>query len=220
VVNWQKIKMSNFFEKLKKGMETQISQKQPKNSKRTSLETEEKNKNPLSEENQNVKNEEKSKKRNNKRKRKTIKKEKKEKIKVTEEEEEAPKETKQKSSVIMPDKFEDKWFEGEGELAVDVYQTDGKIIIRSAIAGVKPEDLEITIEEDIVSIKGERKELDEDKEKNYFHKECYWGKFSREIILPVEVNSGEAEAVMKNGILVIKIPIIQREKKKKIIIKQ
>jgi HSP20 family protein len=106
------------------------------------------------------------------------------------------------------------WFQSDGELVVDVYELDGYMIIKSAIAGVKPEDLDISIENDTVCIKGSRKEISTEKGRNYFHQECYWGGFSREIILPVEVDGGKTEASMKNGILTIKVPKIEHEKKK------
>ena len=106
------------------------------------------------------------------------------------------------------------WFEAEGQLVVDVYESDGYIFIKSAIAGIKPDELEISIEGDTVLIRGERRSNEEDRGKNYFYKECYWGSFSREIILPTEVDGGKSEASMKNGILTIKIPKIEREKRK------
>ncbi len=115
---------------------------------------------------------------------------------------------------------EKRWFEPEGELTVDVYQTDEEIIIQSAVAGVKPEDLDISIENDMVTIKGMRKKTFEEEKKNYFYQECYWGRFSREIIAPVEIDGPRAKATMKNGILTIRIPKIEREKKRKIVIKQ
>ena len=115
----------------------------------------------------------------------------------------------------------DSWFEPEGQLVVDVYETDGEIVIQSAIAGVKPEEIDIDIENDVVRIRGERKRTmeEKDKNKNYFYQECYWGKFSREIILPAEVDGSHAKAQMKDGILTISIPKIEREKKRKIVIK-
>jgi HSP20 family molecular chaperone IbpA len=106
------------------------------------------------------------------------------------------------------------WFEPEGQLTVDVYQTDGEIVIQSAIAGVKPENLEISIENDIVTIRGERRETREKEKKNYFYQECYWGRFSREIILPSEVDSVRARAEMKDGVLTIRAPKIERGKKR------
>ena len=107
----------------------------------------------------------------------------------------------------------------EGQLTVDVYQTDGEIVIQSAIAGIKPEDLDISVENDVVAIRGKREKQVEEKGQNYFYQECYWGRFSREIILPAEVDNSKAKATMKNGILTIKIPKIEGEKKKKIEVK-
>ena len=76
------------------------------------------------------------------------------------------------------------WLEPVGQLAVDVYQTENELVIQSAIAGVKSEDLDISLEGDVITISGERKKPFEEKE-DYFSQECYWGKFSRQIILPV-----------------------------------
>jgi len=112
------------------------------------------------------------------------------------------------------------WFEPEGKLAIDVYQTDSEIVIQAPIAGVKKENLNISIESDVVTIKGEREKPDAVEEKNYFHQECYWGPFSREIILPTEGDPSRAEATMKEGILTLRIPRIEREKKRKIVIKE
>jgi HSP20 family protein len=108
------------------------------------------------------------------------------------------------------------WFEPEGELAVDVYQTDTEIIIQSTIAGVKAEDLDISIESDTVTISGERKNIVQDKGKNYFYQECFWGAFTREIILPEEIDGARAEASMKDGVFTLRIPKIERQKIKKV----
>ena len=108
----------------------------------------------------------------------------------------------------------------EGELAIDVYQTDSEIVIQSAIAGVKPETLDISIENDKVLIRGQRAKPSGDSEKKYFYQECYWGPFSREIILPEETDPSRAGAVMKEGILIIRIPRIERQKKRKIEVKE
>jgi HSP20 family protein len=110
------------------------------------------------------------------------------------------------------------WFEAEGQLAIDIYQTEKELVVQSAIAGVKPENLELTIESDVLTIRGSRERLLEQGE-NYFTQECYWGPFSREIILPVEVDPGRVEAVMKEGILTIRIPKILRERRRKISVK-
>jgi len=112
----------------------------------------------------------------------------------------------------------EKWFEPEGQLAIDIYQTENELVIRSAIAGVKPEFLDISFERDIITIRGKREKPSEEKG-DYFSQECYWGPFSREIILPVEVDPNLAEATMKEGILTIRLPKIEREKKKKIVVR-
>jgi len=114
---------------------------------------------------------------------------------------------------------EEKWFEPEGQLAIDVYQTEDELVIQSAIAGVKPENLDISIEKDVISIRGKREKPFEEK-KDYFSQECYWGAFSREIILPVEVDPNRVKASMKEGILTIRIPKILREKKRKIVVRE
>ena len=107
----------------------------------------------------------------------------------------------------------------EGQLAIDVYQTNSELVIQSTIAGVKPEDLDISIEADTVLIKGNRQEPTESGEKNYFYQECYWGPFSRQIIMPEETDPSRAEATMKEGVLTIRIPKIERKKKRKIAVK-
>ncbi len=115
---------------------------------------------------------------------------------------------------------EKKWFESEGQLTVDVYQTDKEIVIQSAIAGIEPDDLDIIIENDMVAIRGNRKKLFEEKKRNYFYQECYWGQFSREIILPEEVDNSRAQATIKKGILTIRIPKIESKKKRKINVRE
>ncbi len=102
--------------------------------------------------------------------------------------------------------------ETEGQLAVDVYQKDDHIVIRSTVAGVRPEDIDISIEGDMLTIKGYREEDKEVNEDEYLYRECYWGAFSRSIILPTEVIGEEAEATMKNGVLTIKVPKMKKTK--------
>ncbi len=104
----------------------------------------------------------------------------------------------------------------EGQLTIDVYQTDSDIVIKSTIAGVKPEDLDIQINNDMVTIRGERRKEDEIREEDYYYQECYWGAFSRSIILPVDVEANKAEALMKNGILTIKLPKAETARARKI----
>ena len=104
----------------------------------------------------------------------------------------------------------------EGQLTIDVYQTDNEIVIKSTIAGVKPEDLDVSINNDMVTIKGERKNEEVVNAENYYYQECYWGSFSRSVILPVDVVAEKIEASMKNGILTIRLPKADSNKTKKI----
>lgn len=115
---------------------------------------------------------------------------------------------------------QDQWLpDSEGQLTIDVYQTPNDIVIKSTIAGVDPEDLDITITNDMVTIKGAREKDEEVSTENYYYQECYWGSFSRSIILPVDVEADAAEAGMKNGILTIKLPKIEKVKTRKIKVK-
>lgn len=106
--------------------------------------------------------------------------------------------------------------DSEGQLTIDVYQTENDIVIKSTIAGVKPEDLDVSINNDMVTIRGDRKNEEKVESENYYYQECYWGTFSRSVILPVEVLADKAEAVMKNGILTIRLPKADTTKSKKI----
>ena len=111
-------------------------------------------------------------------------------------------------------------FEGpEGQLTVDVYQTPTNIIIESAIAGVDPENIDISVSPDAVVIKGKRHKDEIVMEKDYLYQECFWGRFSRSIILPQEVDSDKAHASIKNGVIKIILPKINRQKAKKIKVK-
>ncbi len=115
---------------------------------------------------------------------------------------------------------ENNWLEEEGQLAIDVYQTEKEIVVQSAIAGVKPEDLDILVENDIVLIKGSRPKPMERENRNYFYQECHWGRFCREIVLPEEVNNLQIKAGLSQGILTIRLPKTGRKEKKKLIIEE
>lgn len=104
----------------------------------------------------------------------------------------------------------------EGQLAVDVYQDKDNVIVKSTIAGVKPEDLDISISPDTVTIQGERRQEEEIREENYLYQECYWGTFSRTISLPVEIDVERAEAGLRDGILTIVLPKASRSRTKKV----
>ena len=107
----------------------------------------------------------------------------------------------------------------EGQLTVDVYQTTNDIVIKTMIAGVKPEDLDISITRDMVTIKGSREETREVDEGDYFTKELYWGTFSRTILLPQEIEVEAAEALEKHGLLIIKLPKVDKGRQTKLKVK-
>lgn len=109
--------------------------------------------------------------------------------------------------------------EGEGQLTIDVYQNPDEVVVESTIAGVKPEDLDIAITNEAVTIRGKREKTETIKDEDYFYQECYWGKFSRSIILPQEIDADKAVASLKNGILMIRLPKLNRQKTKKLKIK-
>jgi HSP20 family protein len=107
----------------------------------------------------------------------------------------------------------------EGQLSVDVYEESDAIIVKSTIAGVEPEDVDITIVNDMLTIRGERKTESKHKSRDYFFQECYWGAFSRSIILPVEVDVKKIDATIKNGILTVTLPKLTVKPKKSIRVK-
>lgn len=109
--------------------------------------------------------------------------------------------------------------ESEGELAVDVYQTPSAFIIESTIAGVNPEDIDISLTSDSINIKGRREKEERIKTENYIHQECYWGRFSRSIILPQEIDPDRTQAGIKNGVLKITLPKVNKTRSKKIKVK-
>ena len=107
----------------------------------------------------------------------------------------------------------------EGELSVDVYQTANEIIIEAMVAGVKPEDLHLSITRDMVTIKGRRDGNTSVTHDDYFYKELYWGTFTRTILLPHEVEIEEAEAVEKHGLLIIRLPKVDKARQTKLKVK-
>ncbi len=110
--------------------------------------------------------------------------------------------------------------EFEGQLAVDVYQTKDKIVVKAPIAGVKPEDIDVAISEDVVTIRGDRKDEFAVEKDNYYVQECFWGSFSRSVILPTSTVAEKAEASLKDGVLTIQIPkVVQEDRVKKIKVK-
>ena len=121
-----------------------------------------------------------------------------------------------------PSKTGDDWMEEEaeeGQLTVDMYETPTEIIIKSMVAGVKPEDLDISITRDMVTIKGKRETERFVKEEDYFHQELYWGSFSRSIMLPAEIDVEESDAIEKHGLLILKLPKIDKNKQTRLRVK-
>src|SRR3989344_429202 len=102
----------------------------------------------------------------------------------------------------------------EGHLTIDVFQTEDKIVVQSTIAGVDPEDIDIAVTKDMVTIRGQREPEHKVKPSNYFHQELYWGPFSRAVILPADVDSDNAKATFKNGVLTISMPKLETRRKK------
>ena len=241
--------MANFFEKLKKGMDIEEliedevegseektdkpankenpAQEQPlkkkmktkkpqKEAETEEKETEEEEIEEEKEEEEKLENKKEEKKEKDKEKKKSSDKEKTEirKLEIKEipieEEPEGEKGRKEKWSLLSKGQ--------EGELAVDIYQTENDLVVQSAIAGVKPENLDVSLEKDLITIKGYREKPFKEKG-DYFSQECFWGAFSKEIISPVEIDSGRAEAKIKEGVLTIRIPKIKREQKTKISVK-
>lgn len=99
--------------------------------------------------------------------------------------------------------------DSHGQLALDIYQTASDLIVEAPIAGVAPEDLDISIHGDILTIKGARKRCQHVAADDLIYQECHWGDFSRSIILPVDVVSDRIDATLKNGILTIRLPKAQ-----------
>lgn len=107
----------------------------------------------------------------------------------------------------------------EGQLAVDMYHTPNEIIIQTMVAGVKQEDLDISIGQGMITVKGKRHKVRELSEDNYYYKELYWGSFSRSIVLPQDIDMEKIDAGVKNGVLTIHLPKINKERVQKIKVK-
>ena len=107
----------------------------------------------------------------------------------------------------------------EAQLTVDLYQTPNEIVIQTMVAGVQPENLSINITRDMVTIKGRRDGNTQVNHDDYFYKELYWGTFTRTILLPHEVEIEEAEAVEKHGLLIIRLPKVDKARQTKLKVK-
>ena len=107
----------------------------------------------------------------------------------------------------------------EGELTVDVYQNNDTIFVKAMIAGVRPEDLDINISRDMVTIRGKREEERISSSDDYFIRELYWGSFSRSVSLPQEIDVDEAEAIEKHGLLILRLPKLDKKRQSKLKVK-
>ena len=114
---------------------------------------------------------------------------------------------------------EDQWDEAEavaGQLAVDVYETKERLVVKGRVAGVNKADLDVSISDNTLTVRGTLSAGTEEGVENYFLQECYWGEFSRSIVLPVPVKEDEIEAVLKDGVLTISFSKVKQDTVKKI----
>jgi HSP20 family protein len=120
----------------------------------------------------------------------------------------------------VKEKRDEEWLSDyEGQLNIDMYQTKDNVIIKSTIAGVRAEDIDITVANDMVSIKGTRRKEENVPQQDYFYQECYWGNFTRSVIVPVDIDSENIEADLKDGMLTVIVPKAAKAKTKKIRVK-
>jgi HSP20 family protein len=119
---------------------------------------------------------------------------------------------------MTPSPLQD-WFgaSDEAQLSVDVFRQGEELVIKSPVAGVKPDDLDISMHGDLLTVRGTRSHAKDISEEDWYYRENYWGTFSRSIVLPYEVSADHAKASLKNGVLEIRIPI--REHGKKVAVK-
>lgn len=119
----------------------------------------------------------------------------------------------------LAEPVEEEWEEEDavpGQLAVDVYETKERLVVKARTAGVNKQDLDVSISDNTLSIRGTLSAGSEDQVENYFVQECYWGEFSRSITLPVPVKEEEIEAVLKDGVLTISFTKVKQDTVKKI----
>jgi HSP20 family protein len=120
----------------------------------------------------------------------------------------------------VPAPADDTWDESEeefpGQLAIDVYETDEKLVVKARTAGVNKEELDVSISDGILTISGTLSSGDETDATNWHIQECYWGEFSRTLALPVNVKEDEVEAILKDGVLTISFSKVKQEQAKKI----
>jgi HSP20 family protein len=134
-------------------------------------------------------------------------------------EEEVPVQDQSAGAAQPADDVADEWNEDEpvaGQLAVDVYETREKLVVKGRVAGVNKTDLDVSISDNTLTIRGTLSAGNEENVENYFLQECYWGEFSRSLVLPVPVKEEEIEAVLKDGVLTISFAKMKQDTIKKI----
>jgi HSP20 family protein len=121
----------------------------------------------------------------------------------------------EEASAQKPEKKTFDWSEvgEEGQLAVDVFETADSVVITAAVAGVKPDDLDVTVTGDMITLRGKRSDEHAVHERTFYYRECYFGSFSRTIVLPVHIVADRSEATIKNGLLTVRIPKAVNEMK-------
>ena len=107
----------------------------------------------------------------------------------------------------------------EGQLTLDMWQTPSDIMIQTIVGGVRPEDVEVSISHEMVTVKGKRAKTHTMSTSDYFYQELFWGMFSRTILLPQEVDVENAEATMKNGLLTLRLPKLDKTRVQKLKVK-
>ena len=117
------------------------------------------------------------------------------------------------------DEKEEEVKEEDGELAVDVYENENEIFVQAMIAGVETEDMDVSITRDMVTVKGKRQNVADVPDENYYNKELYWGRFSRKILLPEEIDPEKSEAIEKHGLLILRLPKLNKKKSQKLEVK-
>ena len=115
--------------------------------------------------------------------------------------------------------YQDPYQEEEGELSIDLYETRDNIVIKTVVAGVNPEDLDISIARDRVKVSGNRVPEKDTVDTEYHYQEIYWGAFSREVELPKEIEIDESEAIARHGFLTIKLPKIKKDRQTRLRVK-
>ena len=99
----------------------------------------------------------------------------------------------------------------EGQLTIDVYQTPTHVVVQAPMAGVRPEDVDVSINNDMITIRGKRNQKNEVGDGNYYYRELFWGPFSRSVLMPDEIDSNRTESAFKNGLLTVKMPKVNKD---------